>query len=219
MVYPVSNAASEPSTKLLSNSANGSGSDFDTFLKMLTTQLTNQDPLNPMEGTDFAVQLATFSSVEQQTQTNQLLNQMIAQMGGSGLGQAVDWIGKEARTTQPVWFGDTALTLDIQPDTRADDVILATFDAAGNEVNRELIGLGAGQIDWFGRRETGEKLPDGLYSFQIESTKSGEVIAQQDVAAYVRVIEVERDGDSLRLIFEGGSSALAQEVSALRIDN
>ena len=43
-----------------------SGGDFETFLKMLTTQIRNQDPLNPMEGSEFAVQLATFSGVEQQ---------------------------------------------------------------------------------------------------------------------------------------------------------
>ena len=48
--------------------ASFSGGDFQTFLKMLTTQIKNQDPLNPMEGSDFAVQLATFSGVEQQVQ-------------------------------------------------------------------------------------------------------------------------------------------------------
>jgi flagellar basal-body rod modification protein FlgD len=46
-------------------------SDFDTFLKMLTAQIQNQDPLNPIDSTDYAVQLATFASVEQQTLANQ----------------------------------------------------------------------------------------------------------------------------------------------------
>ena len=45
-------------------------SDFETFLKMLTVQLENQDPLNPVDSADYAVQLATFSGVEQQVQTN-----------------------------------------------------------------------------------------------------------------------------------------------------
>ncbi|MEY5038566.1 MAG: flagellar basal body rod modification protein, partial [Pseudomonadota bacterium] len=44
-------------------------SDFDTFLKMLTAQMQNQDPLNPMDSTDYATQLATFSGVEQQART------------------------------------------------------------------------------------------------------------------------------------------------------
>jgi len=45
-------------------------SDFETFLRMLTVQMQNQDPLNPVDSSDYAVQLATFSSVEQQVQTN-----------------------------------------------------------------------------------------------------------------------------------------------------
>ena len=60
-------------------------SDFETFLKMLTTQMQNQDPLNPIESSDYAVQLATFSGVEQQVRTNQLLADLANQMGSSGL--------------------------------------------------------------------------------------------------------------------------------------
>ena len=55
-------------------------SDFETFLKMLTTQLQNQDPLDPVKSEDFAVQLATFSGVEQQVLTNDLLESLGAQM-------------------------------------------------------------------------------------------------------------------------------------------
>ncbi|MCF3974241.1 flagellar hook capping FlgD N-terminal domain-containing protein [Paracoccus salsus] len=193
------------------------GADFDTFLKMLTAQLKNQDPLNPMEGTEFAVQLATFSGVEQQAQTNKLLNQLVTQMGGGSLGQIADWIGKEARTTEPVWFGNKALTLDVAPDPAADAVTLVTLNATGREVAREEIGPGAGQIDWFGRDAMGDKLPDGRYSFIIESARKGEVIAETNVGAYARIVEAEIDGaDGASLIFEGGSSAAAVSIDALR---
>jgi flagellar basal-body rod modification protein FlgD len=189
--------------------------NFDTFLKMLTTQLQNQDPLNPMEGSDFAVQLATFSGVEQQAQTNKLLEQMLTQSGGS-LGQLAEWIGKEVRTTEPVWFGDKPLTLDIAPDSRADNVTLVTLNEAGKEVLREEIGPGEGQIDWLGRDDSGEKLVDGRYSFVIESMKSGEVISEDRVGTYVRVAEAEVGGQGVELIFEGGGSALASQIEALR---
>ena len=56
------------------------GGDFTTFLEMLTVQLKNQDPMNPMESSDFAVQLATFSSVEQQVQTNDLLKEILQEV-------------------------------------------------------------------------------------------------------------------------------------------
>ncbi|MBU3029197.1 flagellar hook capping FlgD N-terminal domain-containing protein [Paracoccus marinaquae] len=190
--------------------------DFDTFLKMLTAQLQNQDPLNPMEGTEFAVQLATFSGVEQQAQTNKLLNQLIQQMGGGGLGEVAEWIGKEARTTEPVWFGDKALALDVDPHAAADSVILVARDPLGREITREEIGPGSGQIDWFGRDDLGEKLPDGLYSFSIESRRNGEVISEDRVGAYARIIEAETGTSGIKLIFEGGSSAPATGIEALR---
>ncbi|WP_328288482.1 flagellar hook capping FlgD N-terminal domain-containing protein [Paracoccus lichenicola] len=209
-----STAATAATTTSTATSAADS-THYDTFLKMLTTQLQNQDPLNPMEGSDFAVQLATFSGVEQQAQTNKLLEQMVAQAGGS-LGQLADWIGKEVRTTEPVWFGDEALTLDIAPASTADSVALVVLNESGREVSREEIGTGEGQIDWYGRDSAGEKLADGRYAFVIESSRAGEVISEDTVGAYVRVAEAEIGTRGVELIFEGGGSALASEIEALR---
>ncbi|MDP5308773.1 flagellar hook capping FlgD N-terminal domain-containing protein [Paracoccus spongiarum] len=216
MIPALGSSAATTAAATTATATAGSNADFNTFLKMLTAQLKNQDPLNPMEGTEFAVQLATFSGVEQQAQTNKLLNQMIAQLGGGGLGQMADWIGKEGRTTEPVWFGDTALTLDVRPEPAADSVVLVARNAAGREISREEIGPGAGQIDWFGRDDTGTKLPDGQYSFVIESSRNGEVIAEDEVGVYARIIEAATGSNGIELIFEGGSSAPASEVSALR---
>ena len=208
-------AATTRAASTTSTTPKAESTNFDTFLRMLTTQLQNQDPLNPMEGSDFAVQLATFSGVEQQAQTNKLLQQMLTQSGGS-LGQLAEWIGKEVRTTEPVWFGDEPLTLDIAPDSRADSVTLVTLNESGKEVLREEIGPGEGQIDWLGRDDLGEKLADGRYSFVIESSRAGEVISETPVGAYVRVAETEIGAQEVELIFEGGGSALASEIEALR---
>ena len=65
----------------------GITSDFTTFLKMLTTQMQNQDPLNPIDSTDYAAQLATFSGVEQQVRTNSLLADLGTQFGLMGMAQ------------------------------------------------------------------------------------------------------------------------------------
>lgn len=191
------------------------GGDFETFLRMLTAQLKNQDPLNPMEGSDFAVQLATFSGVEQQAQTNSLLQQLTQQMGG-GLGQLSGWIGKEVRTTGPVWFGAEAMTLDVAPDPRADSVQLIAMTSSGRELTREEIGPGDGQIDWYGRDAAGNKLADGLYTFRIESWQDGKLIANEEVGAYARVIEAEMGRQGVQLVLSGGATVLADDVEALR---
>src|SRR5215212_5962000 len=75
--------------------------NYETFLKLLTTQLKNQDPLSPLETNEFTQQLTQMTGVQQQLLTNQLLTQMISQ-GQVGLsGSAVNLIGKEVTAEKP----------------------------------------------------------------------------------------------------------------------
>ncbi len=216
MISALGNTATAATAASGQQAKTAANSDFETFLKMLTAQIQNQDPLNPMEGSDFAVQLATFSGVEQQVRTNDLLVELARQMGASGLSQLSGWIGKEARTTAPVHFGSAALTLDVAPDARADSVVLVTMDQAGREMTREEIGPGTGQIEWMGKDALGGKLPDGLYSFRAESYREGELIGEGDVGVYARITEAALTDKGVMLVFEGGGSALSEEVTALR---
>ena len=211
--------ATTPTVKQSSKSNAGASafasSDFETFLKMLTTQIKNQDPLNPMEGTEFAVQLATFSGVEQQVQTNQLLQQLLSK-GTSGLGDLSSWIGRDVRTPAPVWFDQSPLTMVVDPAATADTVTLVTLDARGAEVSRESIGNGQGEVDWQGRDAAGNLLPAGLYQFRIESAKDGKVIEIAKAGVYTRVTGAELVGTAPRLILEGGATAELEDVTALR---
>ncbi|MDO5659232.1 MAG: flagellar hook capping FlgD N-terminal domain-containing protein [Paracoccus sp. (in: a-proteobacteria)] len=191
------------------------GGDFDTFLRMLTTQIRYQDPLNPMDGADFAVQLATFSGVEQQVQTNSLLQAMAAQQGGS-LADFSGWIGQEVRVTAPVQFSDQPLTLDLRPDPSADQAVLLTLDQYGRVVTREQVGTASGAVEWFGRDAAGNRLPPGLYSFRLENIRDGAPISERPVAAYGVVDEIEHDGGTVRLVLEGGASVAADTVQAVR---
>lgn len=89
-VTGVSNTSSHAQT---SSTSSGSGitADYNTFLKLLITQLQNQDPTEPVDNTEQIAQLASFSAVEQQTQTNAKLDQLLTY---SGLDQASSMIGK-----------------------------------------------------------------------------------------------------------------------------
>ncbi len=211
--YALRDSAPAQAAARASSVANG---DFDTFLKMLTTQIANQDPLNPMEGSDFAVQLATFSGVEQQARTNQLIEALASRMGVSGLSQLSGWIGREARSTAPAWFGERPLTLEVQPDDGADQVVLVALDSQGRTVTRDEIGPGAGQVDWFGRDETGAKLPDGAYGFAVESWREGVLIVTRPAQAYARVSEARLVAGEAVLVLEGGAEIPLAEVTALR---
>ena len=100
--------------------------DFETFVKMLTTQLKNQDPLDPMDSANFASQLAAFSSVEQQVLTNNHLETIQTHLGSSELLQFTEWIGKFAKVTGPAHFSGTSIDIAISiPESteRADFIV------------------------------------------------------------------------------------------------
>ena len=74
-------------------------SNFDTFLTLLTTQLQHQDPLSPMDSTEFTQQLVQFSSVEQQISANKNLESLIALTKSRSSADAVSYLGKSLTTT------------------------------------------------------------------------------------------------------------------------
>lgn len=215
MIQPVnSTTPSAQISKPNSANQNFAAGDFQTFLKMLTTQLTNQDPMNPMESSDFAVQLATFSGVEQQAQTNQLLTQMVT--ARTKLANMAEWIGKEVATTTPVWFDGAPLTLSVSPDSTADRVQLITKDRNGREIARDEIGPGQGQIDWVGRNAAGDVIDSGQYQFFTESYRGTESLGVQPVSAFARVTEIQAGPRGVELILPGGAVVAPDAVTGLR---
>jgi flagellar basal-body rod modification protein FlgD len=86
-------------------------SDFETFLQMLTAQAKYQDPLEPIDSSEYASQLAQFSMVEQQVQSNELLSKLADKLGGNNIAEIASWIGMEARTTAPALFDGSPITI------------------------------------------------------------------------------------------------------------
>ncbi|MDP5327577.1 MAG: flagellar hook assembly protein FlgD [Paracoccaceae bacterium] len=191
-------------------------SDFETFLKMLTTQMQNQDPLNPIESSDYAVQLATFSGVEQQVRTNQLLADLANQMGSSGLSQLAGWIGMEARAPVSAQFNGSALTVWPKHDSTADRAELVVRDSVGAEVARQPLALGTESLSWDGKGADGATLPAGRYRFEVQSFRDDAVLDTIPAEVYVPVIEARiEDGRSV-LVVQGDQVIGTNEISALR---
>ena len=191
-------------------------SDFETFLKMLTTQMQNQDPLNQIESSDYAVQLATFSGVEQQVRTNQLLADLANQMGSSGLSQLAGWIGMEARAPVSAQFNGSALTVWPKHDSTADRAELVVRDSVGAEVARQPLALGTESLSWDGKGADGATLPAGRYRFEVQSFRDDAVLDTIPAEVYVPVIEARiEDGRSV-LVVQGDQVIGTDEISALR---
>ncbi len=192
-------------------------SDFTTFLKMLTVQMQNQDPLNPIDSSDYAVQLATFSGVEQQVQTNQLLAKMAGRFAQLGMSEMAGWIGQEARSNAPVWYDGSAVSLSPNPAVGSTRAVIVVKDAQGNLVSREEIPPTAAPYQWLGADATGEPLPEGRYQIALESWNGEQLIDTHAVEHYARVIEARGGSDGTRLVLQGGIEVAASAVTGLRL--
>jgi flagellar basal-body rod modification protein FlgD len=191
-------------------------SDFETFLKMLTVQMQNQDPLNPVDSADYAIQLATFSGVEQQVQTNDLLKYLGSQMSVMGMAQIAGWVGMEARTDAPVHFDGAPITLAPKPSSTADQSFLVVRDATGTVVQTAEIPTTGDYFEWDGIDESGAPLPAGSYSFMLENFAYDEYLSSSTVESFGRITEARAEGIDTVLVMEGGAEVNADEISALR---
>lgn len=197
-------------------SASALSSDFETFLKMLTAQLQNQDPLNPLQSTDFAVQLATFSGVEQQVRTNELLAQLTAGDSGSGLTDLAAWIGQEVRVSAPAAFEGMPLTLYPERVDGAERTVLVVRDEADSIVSNVVIPNDGEPIEWAGVRDDGTPLPPGTYAFTIEGYAENAFAGSAEVSHYAPVREVRVSADGPRIVLPGEATVDPADVLAVR---
>ena len=195
---------------------NALSSDFETFLKMLTTQMRNQDPLNPVESADFAVQLATFSTVEQQVRTNDLLGGLGARLDTLGLGQLSGWIGLEAEARVPVTYDGAPVTLTTMVDPLADAAQLIVTDAQGRIVQRQDIEPTSGRMDWTGLDAAGLPLANGRYTIAVQSSANGETLSQEAVSVHSLITEARLTNGDTEIVLADGQSLSAGEIISLR---
>ncbi|WP_435164516.1 flagellar hook capping FlgD N-terminal domain-containing protein [Falsirhodobacter sp. 1013] len=204
-------------TRTSSGGATMSGStDYQTFLTMLTTQLKNQDPTSPMESTDFAVQLATFSGVEQQTLTNQHLESIGGKMDAMTLSDLSSWLGAQAMVTAPVTVDGSPVTLYPQFDAKADGAVLVVKDAAGNTVAREEIDPTAKSLEWSPTDATGGALPSGSYALSVENYSGETALSLTTVQHYAEVAEAKIGANGTVLVLADGTEVAASDVTSLK---
>ncbi|MFN3613751.1 MAG: flagellar hook capping FlgD N-terminal domain-containing protein [Rubrimonas sp.] len=192
--------------------------DFQTFLKLLTTQLQYQDPLQPLEATQFVTQLAQFSGVEQQIATNKAMGVLIESIGASGAGALGAWLGKEVRVASDVHYEGGPL--DLYPmngpaAARSATVVIKSFD--GSTVARIDFPRGEDKVTWDGKMTDGTQAPKATYSVEVQyETINGEKIVEE-VETYALVTEARRAADGTAVLaLRGGRIIEAGKVTAMR---
>ena len=190
--------------------------DFETFVKMLTTQLKNQDPLDPMDSASFASQLAAFSSVEQQVLSNNHLETIKTHLGSSDLLSFSNWIGKFAKVTGPAHFSGTSIDIAISIPESTERAELVVKNEAGSIILRESISNETTEYRWKGEDSAGEIAETGTYQFFVETFKKDASQGETEMAAYQKVKEVRLEDGEHNIIFSGGQVADPKAISAVR---
>lgn len=149
--------------------------DFDAFLQLLTTQLRNQDPLEPMDANEFTNQLVQFSAVEQQIQTNSYLEDLITSTQAQSVNAAVNYLGSTVRAAGvTTTLSDDSASWDMVTSAGATDSTISIYDENGQEVYTTAYSVDAGEstFTWDGKSNTGASMPDGVYSIQVIGNNS-----------------------------------------------
>ena len=147
----------------------------DAFLTMMVAQLRNQDPLSPMDGTDFTAQLAQFSSLEQQLTTNTNLEAILGELKtSSDETNLFNYIGKNITSDgNPVTVRNGEVVAGGQFTLEeASTIDVVVYNSEGSAVrvlssSYELIGEGTYDIEWDGRDESGFKVGNGEYTYDV----------------------------------------------------
>lgn len=172
----------------ITDTVSGSNSELNLmdFLELLMVQLSYQDPLNPMDSTEFSAQLAEFSQLEQLTlmnenldysmQTNLVLAQSVNNtMAATMIGQDVLAYGNEVELEE----GEEA-TLNYKLSGSAQTVTVTIKDEAGVTVRTIEVGAqssGDQQLVWDGLDDDGDELSPGVYTFSVSAeTSSGTTV-------------------------------------------
>lgn len=209
-------ATSEEDEKL-AGSRTALASDFDTFLKLLTAQMRNQDPLNPLESTDFVAQLAQFSTVEQQIATNRSLTSILEAVSASAAGSLADWLGREVRAEVPLAFkGQPVEVTAPEPSINPTSATLLVVGPDGKTVAEQDFDAKERTVTWNGMTRDGNAVPHGIYTFAVRYSGAQGVTETHDGSVFALVKEAQRQGGDVLLKLEGGGTVLANDVQAAR---
>lgn len=171
----------------------------DTFLKLLTTQLQNQDPMSPTDSNEFTNQLVQFTQAEQQIKTNAKLDDLLSAFTTSQFGSALSYVGnrieaKGDKLELDGGVGDMAYTLE----KAASNVQIAIYDGTGKVVRVMEGGKSAGlnRISWDGKSSTGATLPEGMYSYAVvaKDTKGAAIKSETRTVGTVATVDQGSDG-------------------------
>ncbi len=197
-----------------SSATQGMGEEFTSFIKLLTAQVQNQDPLSPMDSTQFVEQLATFSNLEQQVASNENLKTIATMIGDLHSMLASDWLGQDVMV-QSEWVPYSGETIDYAVDApeTANGAVLTVQNADGDVVWSETLDLDDATYSWDGQTDSGISASSGeLFKFNIDVYEGNAHLGTLAPKVITKITDVANEDGTLRF---GTSSHLTGDLSTV----
>ncbi|MBI5521273.1 MAG: flagellar hook assembly protein FlgD [Desulfarculus sp.] len=211
----------DSSTTTAKTTGNTTGMGQDAFLKMFMAQMTHQDPLNPMDNTQFTAQLAQFSSLEQLTKINKSLEGISSLPDALAQSQALGYLGKAV-----TFSGNQILATDDQVSgssytlASAASVKVIVQNSSGQTVYEKDLGqqtAGAHDFQWNGYTDAGKVAPNGTYTLYVVATNSqGNAVKVSDQQMTAQVTGYKKGTDGKGYLMVGSNTVALDKVVAVK---
>lgn len=193
--------------------------NYNTFLVLLTAQLQNQDPLAPMDSTQFTQQLVQFSQVEQQIRTNEQLSGLVTQYQAASAGAALSYLGKDAIiSADQTYLANGAANWAYRLPEAATSLTISVKDSSGRTIYETTTaprGAGEHLFSWNGQRTDGSTAADGVYRIVVEPQDASGNRITPSVNVRERIMGVDFSGSAPVVITPSGTRELSTIRSVL----
>jgi flagellar basal-body rod modification protein FlgD len=174
----------------------------DAFLRLMVTQMENQNPLDPQENSEFVAQLAQFSSVEGLEKLNATVESMAGSFQSSQALQASSMVGRIVKVPSEKTAGGQGIPVagTASLPFSSSNVTINIYDKANQLVTQEVLGKqAAGDVDfiWDGTDSSGATLPTGVYRFEVLATQGNGKVEQLGTSLSANVNSVTIGGNGV----------------------
>lgn len=205
-------ATGTPNANGASNALNA---NFDMFLKLLTTQMQNQDPLDPMETSEYTQQLVQYSSVEQSIQQTSTLKDILASLSTQDLAQSANFLGTHAMFDSATAGMSASTPADWSWEaSRPVETLSATITNASGQVvdTRVLDAARVGNFRWDGSLANGRTAPDGSYTLALTARSADGTNVPVAIRSKGLIDQVETVGGVVRLGINGADFGVSDLI-------
>ena len=196
--------------------------DQGAFLTLFTTQLRNQNPLDPVKNEAFVAQLAQFSQLEATTAMKTSMETMVKSLDGDKMLAGAALIGRRVAVPNGplTLLGGQPVEANVDLPTGADGVQMLVFNDKGQQVRKQIFGaqpIGTMRLSWDGLSDAGAPMPDGNYTSQVLASSMGKAL-QPTVNSLATVCSVSNAGtaDNVWILeVDGGKSVNMADVKRI----